>query len=96
MEKGTEYVGVMHHEKYPIYVSYLMFEAVYNFYPHWQIPHDARATRFAFGISKVFTNMCRKSDHEYEDIPTQYNNIIWRHNKPTISTGVEEMRFYMS
>ena len=94
--ENKEFVGLMKHPDHPIYVSFIQWEAVYNFYPLWTIPHDAASTRLAFSVSKFFTNECRKNDHAYSDIKTQYNNIIWRHHDPTVSKGVEEQRFYFN
>ena len=57
--RGNTFVALFHHHVYPVYASFAQFEAVYNFYPHNLIDHSRKATRFAFGISKFFTNLAR-------------------------------------
>ena len=57
--RGNEFVALFHHHVYPVYASFAQFEAVYNFFPMNLIDHTRHATRFAFGVSKFFTNLAR-------------------------------------
>jgi len=85
---------MLHHNLFPIYASIAQFEAIYNFFPMNMIDHSRKATRFAFGISKFFTDMARLNDNTFGSVEAEYQNNIWANWTPTISTGYEEIRFY--
>ena len=93
--KGTEFIAIMKSKKYPIFLSFVLFESVYNFYPSTKVPHSIWASRMSVHISNSFTNYCRQNERAYADVVTEYKNNIFNY-KVTTSIEKEYMTFYFS
>jgi len=55
------------------------------------IDHSQKATKFAYGFSKLFTNQARKNTNKFESKRKENQNNIWSLAKPVITPGVEEI-----
>lgn len=95
-ERGISFISLFHHPLFPFYASIAQFEAIYNFYPMNMIDHSRKATRFAYGFSKFFTDLARMNDNTFGSVEAEYTNNIWNKWTPTISSGYEEIRFYFN
>lgn len=91
--KGTEFIAIMKGKDIPVVMSFVLFEAVYNFYPHTNIPHSSEATRLSVQFSKAFTDFCRANDRTYGSIEQEYMNNLFN-NKLTTVAKKEYQTFY--
>eukprot|EP00344_Euplotes_crassus_P007987 CAMPEP_0196994798 /NCGR_PEP_ID=MMETSP1380-20130617/1028_1 /TAXON_ID=5936 /ORGANISM="Euplotes crassus, Strain CT5" /LENGTH=294 /DNA_ID=CAMNT_0042410265 /DNA_START=56 /DNA_END=940 /DNA_ORIENTATION=- len=90
---GNEFVALLKHRKFPVILSFALFEAVYNFYPDTQIPHSSPATRLTVQFSKLFTDFARSNDQTYNSIEKEYSNNLY--NRPmTTTVNKEYQTFY--
>jgi len=58
------------------------------------IDHSRKATRFAFGMSKFFTNLARMNGNTFGSVDDEFKNNVWVVSQPYITPSVEEVRFY--
>lgn len=90
---GTDFVAMLKSKRYPVIMSFILFESVYNFYPDTNVPHTSESTRLTVQFSKAFTNMCRLNDRKFPETADEYKNNIFN-NPLTTVTGPEYQTFY--
>ena len=91
--KGRDFVAMLKSKRYPIILSFTLFEAVYNFYPENNVPHSSESTKLAVQFSKVFTNICRLNDRMFPTVADEFANNIFN-NPLTVVTEPEYQTFY--
>jgi gamma-glutamyl hydrolase len=91
--QGVEFIAIMKNKAAPVVISFVLFEAVYNFFPETNVPHTSNAARTSVQFSKAFTDFCRVNDRTLGSVEAEYKNNLFN-NKMTTVADREYQTFY--
>uniref|UniRef100_A0A7S3J8R6 Uncharacterized protein n=1 Tax=Euplotes harpa TaxID=151035 RepID=A0A7S3J8R6_9SPIT len=91
---GVEFVAILKSREYPIFLSFVLFESVYNFFPSTNVPHSSHATRLTVQFSKVFVGYARENSKAFATRELEYENNLFNLPMKTVATK-EYMTFYL-